>query len=246
MEIQSILRGLAQGGNTSRITPGCGGGLMEYATMAAAGQVPSRFEVGCLVPMQFDIVVPGAGTAVVEQEPRQDVLPVALHADLSGPGIIIDRIVGPDGDPAGLKGDGIGPSWRPAFFSLEALRSYVNPFPRDVGIVTSSKGIAYELTNTGALDEDFVGITYSFIAGTEGIAYMSKCGIIGDDEASWMRKILRWCDTGNPPADLCELGAKIIGSGALPARATRPTGSKVKIGAKVFDEHDDGSYVPVP
>lgn len=250
MDTGTILRALSQGGNCSRIGPGCGGGLAEYATMAAAGQIPSRFEIGCLVPMQFDITVPAGGSAVVDQRPRQDVLPVALFADLSGADIIIDSIVGPDGDPAGIKGDGIGPSWRPAFFSYEALRSCVNPFPRDVGVVTSSKGIEYNVTNTGLVDEDFVGITYGFIAGLEGIAYMQACCMIGDNEAALMKKIHRWCETGEPPRDIWDLGCRIIGngngggSGGGSGGGGRPP--RVDINGVIHQLNGSGAYVPVP
>lgn len=241
MDTGTIMRALGSGGNCSRVAAGCGGGLAEYATMAAAGQIPSRFEIGCLVPMQFDIVVAAGGTGEVDQRPRQDALPVALVANTSGPDIIIDRIVGPDGDPAGLKGDGIGPTWRPVFFGTEELRSYVNPFPRDVGVATSSKGVVYEVTNTGVVDEDFVGITYAFIAGLEGISYMSKCGIIDDSEATFLKRLLNWCDSGSPPNDLYQLGKQMLGKGM-----SRPNGQRVTIANKIYDQHDDGSYHPVP
>ncbi len=243
MDSGTIMRALSNGGNCSRVAPGCGGGLAEYATMAAAGQIPSRFEIGCLVPMQFDIVVPAGGVGEVDQRPRQDALPVALFAELSGADVIIDRIVGPDGDPAGLKGDGIGPTWRPAFFSNDALRSGVNPFPRDVGVATSSKGVVYEVTNTAIVDEDFVGITYAFIAGLEGIAYMSKNAIIDDNEAVFLRRLQNWCKTGDPPNDLYQLGCKMMGNGSS---SSQPNGQTFTIANKVYNQHTDGSYHPVP
>lgn len=245
MDTGTILRALSQGGNCSRIGPGCGGGLAEYATMAAAGQIPSRFEIGCLVPMQFDVTIGAGGSATVEQEPRQDVLPVALFAALSGADVIIDQIIGPDGDPAGLKGNGIGPSWRPAFFSYEALRSCVNPFPRDVGVVTSSKSIAYEVTNSGGVAEDFVGITFGFIAGTDGIAYMQKCNMIDSSEAHWLKKIQAWCDSGQAPGELLDLGCRIIGGNGNGGGGDNG-GQRVQINGRIFAPTDSGTYVPVP
>lgn len=250
MQPTHIAAAIQKGGNCSLLTER--GGLQGYASLAAAGLHPNQFEVGVLVPMPHSGSVPAGGTLTVTLFPHYPVLPVAAMLDFSGADITIDNIFKPDGNIAGIKGAGISTDWDPAWFSYEALRSCVNPFPRDVGIITSSDGLAYEVDNAGAAAELFEGITFGFLAGLQGIAYMQSCGMISQCEAAMLRKVQGWIDTGSPPpeviAAMAPSSAPGGNSGAAPGgnSGARPTGQKCMIGSSYFELWTDGTYKPVP
>lgn len=233
MQPAHIYEALKRGGRCDSL--GSCYGPQTYAELARSGWRPSRYEVGCLIPMQHSDSIPPppapANTVTVALEPRQEVLPVAAVLDFgTGADIIIDSIVGPDGDAAGIKGDGIGPTWDPAGFSYEALRSCVNPFPRDVGIIDSSQGLEYTVTNSGGAAQLFGGITWGHVAGEKAIEYMRDNGMISKWEGRMLELLAEWCESGTCPKEIMDWG---------------PTGKTCEINGRIYNLMHDGSYSPL-
>ncbi len=174
----------------------------EYLTLAYAGGCPGRFEVGCQIPMRFLFNIPAAG-ATVSIEPKQPNQPIALIADRSTAGLVLSNIDGPDGKSIGMEGVGIsGVVYDLGEFSNEALRSDVNPWPQNVGIINSVNGIDFEF-GAGA-NVDFRGILYGYVMGMKGLEYARKCGMISDGEMPFRAAVAEWQRTGNPPPKLMQ------------------------------------------
>ncbi len=174
----------------------------EYLTLAYAGGCPGRFEVGCQIPMRFTFAIPLLGDTV-EILPKQPSQPIALVADRSGAGLVLTQINGPDGKSIGMEGDGIsGVPYDLGEFTNEALRSNVNPWPTNVGLINATNGM--EFIFGAGLAVDFTGILYGFVPGYKGIKYAQGRGMVNDQELPMWGQLSQWQESGKPPMELMQ------------------------------------------
>lgn len=203
--MQAPIRGC---GLTHPCGDGYGKGADYWLTLAYSGGCPGRFDVGCQVPMKFKFTIPAGAGAITSVTifPKQPNTPVALIADTVSTAAEIDKIIGPDGKDIGMEGGGIsGAPYQIAQFSFEALRSYVNLFPLNVGMIDSSDGLQFDVLGLAAATI-FAGFAVGFVGGLKGVRAASTLGYLAANEVPYQSQLAAWQESGEcSPALLARL-----------------------------------------
>jgi len=195
------------------LTHPCGDGYgkspLYWLTLAYAGGCPGRFDVGCQVPMRFNFAIPaqaGDGITPVLIGPVQPNQPVALVANVGSTAVTIARILGPDEKDVGMEGTGIsGADYLIADFSSAALNGTgVNPFPLNVGLISKTNPIRFDVVETPAVATVFRGVLYGFVPGLRGVREAVTRGHMTNGEAPFYSQIAQWCESGDCPPALLE------------------------------------------
>ena len=157
-----------------------------------------------MIPMRFnfDTVAPAPGVgAELEINPKQPSFPVYLISERSDSGVIVPEILGPDGKEIGVEGDGItGSPWDVFEFSLEALRSGVNYWPQNVGLINTNDGLTF------GFDPASVGIFRGWVGGhvpgKKGNKLAYDMGFVAGGELNIRNLISQWQESGTCPEEL--------------------------------------------
>ncbi len=150
--------------------------------------------------MRFAFTIAALGETV-EVKPVQPSQPIAMVADRSVAGLVLSDIKGPDGKSIGMEGDGItGVPYDLGEFTNEALRSNVNPWPTNVGLINTTNGLKFVFG--AGLNVLFTGIIYGFVPGMDGIEYAHGRGLINSAELPMWNQLSKWQSGGKPEGPL--------------------------------------------
>lgn len=198
------------------LTHPCGDGYGKppgyWLTLAYSGGCPGRFDVGCQIPMPFSFDIPAApgDDEVVEIGPTQPNNPTALIAADVSTAVTISQITGPDDKRIGMEGIGIsGAGYAIAQFSFEALRSCVNLFPSNVGIIDKTNRLQISVVRETAASV-FQGFLVGFAPGLEGVGIAAKMGYCNPRELGYLQQLARWQETGECPGELLGHLEKVV------------------------------------